>query len=233
MLENSSESATFIENHRQLQMKDFIAFLKHPYEEFKMPPKKFWSVFWVFCLLFILSIATLLIPTPSLKVDGSDFPVWLAAILAPVVEELSFRLWMKRNTVNILISAIGFSWTLASIFLPDSIPTTERFVLRGLIALAGGGVSLMIKERIVNANFVVLFYASAIIFGFSHFSNYVGNIAGFQQALLVFIAQIPKVLSGLFDGYVRVGYGIHASILFHIAHNIPPCLLSYLLLMSS
>lgn len=214
-------------------MKDFIAFLKHPHEDFKIPAKKFWSVFWVFCLLYILSIASLCIaslyiPLPSLKSTDSSFPVWLAAILFPVVEESAFRLWMKRKTINILISSIVFSWILASVFLPDAIPTTTRFILRGLIALAGGGISLLIKERIVHANFAVLFYASAIIFGFIHISNYFGNIAGFLQVILLLISLIPKVLSGLFYGYVRVGYGFWASVLFHFAHNLPSHLIHLL-----
>jgi hypothetical protein len=52
-----------------------------------------------------------------------------------------------------------------------------------------------------------------------HAHNFI-DVASFAGALFVLINLAMHMLSGLFFGYVRVGYGIVASFLFHVANNL-------------
>lgn len=210
-------------------MRDFISYLKNPYEDLKLPAKKIWSVLLTFLAIYIIKIIVAIVskvvfkdssPDNSLSDISSVMPLWIALFIPPVLEELSLRLWLKRNTVNILISAVGFIWCLASMFLCESIYTTDRLVLRCIIALAGGvAVTLLLKKQIINAKFPVIFYMSAILFGLLHAHNF-EDIVSIAGVLYVLINLAMHVLSGLFFGYVRVGYGIVASILFHLTNNL-------------
>ncbi len=194
-----------------------------------MPAKKIWSVLLVFLTIYIIKIIVAIVSHVVFKDNAPDsglrdlptvFPLWLVLFVPPLLEELSFRLWLKRNTATILISSVGFVWCLASMFLADAIYSTDRLVLRCIVALAGGGaVALLLKKQIINAKFPIIFYLSAILFGLMHARNFI-DVSSFAGALFVLINLVMHMLTGLFLGYVRIGYGIVASILFHVTNNL-------------
>lgn len=210
-------------------MRDFIGYLKNPVENYKLPAKKIWSVLLVFFLLYILKILVSVVcnivfrdeaPDSSLRDMPVMLPLWFALFVPPLIEELSFRLWLKRNTVTILISSVCFIWCLASMFLADVIYSTDRLALRCIVALAGGiAFTLLLKKQIINVKFTIIFYISAILFGLMHAHNF-SDIVSFLGVLYVLLNLTMHVLSGLFLGYVRIGYGIVASFLFHVANNL-------------
>lgn len=210
-------------------MRDFINYLKNSSEDLKLPAKKIWSVLLVFLTIYIIKIIVAIVSHVVFKDNAPDsglrdlptvFPLWLVLFVPPLLEELSFRLWLKRNTATILISSVGFVWCLASMFLADAIYSTDRLVLRCIVALAGGGaVALLLKKQIINAKFPIIFYLSAILFGLMHARNFI-DVSSFAGALFVLINLVMHMLTGLFLGYVRIGYGIVASILFHITNNL-------------
>jgi hypothetical protein len=210
-------------------MRDFISYLKNPFEDLKLPAKKIWSVLLVFLTIYIIKIIVAIVSHVVFKDNAPDsglrdlptvFPLWLVLFVPPLLEELSFRLWLKRNTATILISSVGFVWCLASMFLADAIYSTDRLVLRCIVALAGGGaVALLLKKQIINAKFPIIFYLSAILFGLMHARNFI-DVSSFAGALFVLINLVMHMLTGLFLGYVRIGYGIVASILFHVTNNL-------------
>ncbi|MBO2525152.1 MAG: hypothetical protein CW341_05565 [Bacteroidetes bacterium] len=210
-------------------MRDFINYLKNPSEDLKLPAKKIWSVLLVFLTIYIIKIIVAIVSHVVFKDNAPDsglmdlptvFPLWLVLFVPPLLEELSFRLWLKRNTATILISSVGFVWCLASMFLADAIYSTDRLVLKCIVALAGGGaVALLLKKQIINAKFPIIFYLSAILFGLMHACNFI-DVSSFAGALFVLINLVMHMLTGLFLGYVRVGYGIVASILFHVTNNL-------------
>lgn len=210
-------------------MRDFINYLKNPSEDLKLPAKKIWSVLLIFLTIYIIKIIVAIvshvvfkdnIPDSGLRDLPTVLPLWMVLFIPPLLEELSFRLWLKRNTVTILISSVCFVWCMASMFLADAMYSTDRLVLRCIVALAGGvAVTLLLKKQIINAKFPIIFYLSAILFGLMHAHNFI-DVASFAGALFVLINLAMHMLSGLFFGYVRVGYGIVASFLFHVANNL-------------
>lgn len=219
-------------------MRDFIRYLKAPVENFKLPARKIWSVILLFFLLYILSIVVSIlgyfltgddIPESKTRKMPAFLPLWFALIVPPLIEELSFRLWLKRNTVTIFISSVCFIWCIVSMLMVNVIYSTDRLVLRCLIALACGSVfTLLLKKQITSARFPVMFYLSAIVFGLIHLVNYQGAYSLTATIVLVVTLLINHSLSGLFYGYVRIGFGFFASVLFHIANNFLPVLYMYL-----
>ena len=210
-------------------MRDFINFLKAPDEHYKLPKGKIRSVIGLFLLIYLLSILIVVgnnvlqsnLPESSLKNVPAVLPLWFALLVPPLLEELSFRLWLKRNTTTILISSVCFIWALVSTLMPYRIYSTDHLLLRCLIALAGGcAVTFLFKKQILNAKFPVLFYASAIVFGLMHAQNYY-DIVNVWGVVYVVLIVITRILSGLFYGYVRIGYCFLAALIFHIAHNLP------------
>jgi hypothetical protein len=156
-------------------------------------------------------------------------PFWFALFIPPLIEELTFRLWLKRNTTTILISFACLTWLLVSKLLPVKIYSTDMLALRCLIALVAGLVfTWALRKPIINAKFPILFYASAIVFGLVHVGNY-SNFT-FLGAIVVLISLATRALFGLFLGYVRIGYGIWASYLFHVANNLLPIAALYYVL---
>ena len=210
-------------------MRDFINYLKAPVDDFRFPKKRLGSVIGLFILIFLLIVLVIIsfhrLTNANPESTLSDMPktvsFWFALFIPPLIEELTFRLWLKRNTTTIFISFACLTWLLVSKLLPVQIYSTDMLALRCLIALVAGLVfTWALRKPIINAKFPILFYASAIVFGLVHVGNY-SNFT-FLGAIVVLISLATRALFGLFLGYVRIGYGIHASYLFHVANNLLP-----------
>ncbi len=218
-------------------MRDFINYLKAPVDDFRFPKKRLGSVIGLFILIFLLIVLVIISfqrltnahPESTLSDMPKTVPFWFALFIPPLIEELTFRLWLKRNTTTILISFACLTWLLVSKLLPVKIYSTDMLALRCLIALVAGLVfTWALRKPIINAKFPILFYASAIVFGLVHVGNY-SNFT-FLGAIVVLISLATRALFGLFLGYVRIGYGIWASYLFHVANNLLPIAALYYVL---
>lgn len=218
-------------------MRDFIKFLKAPVENKRIPANKILSVLSTFALIYILSIlifaACLIIfkgDVPKSSINKmTALPFWFTITIPPLVEELSFRLCLRRSPATILISSIFFFWCIVSLPMTDVMYSTDKLVLRCLIALAGGcTLTILFKKQLINANFRAIFYLSAIVFGLMHAGN-CSDFVNIRGAIYAIIYLVLHVLIGLFYGYVRVGCGIFASYLFHLANNLLPMICIYML----
>jgi len=220
-------------------MRDFFDYLKAPADDFRFPKKKLGSVIGLFFLIYLFNILVIYTfqrltnaTTGSTISDiPKTFPFWFALAVPPLTEELTFRLWLKRTTTTILISSVCIIWILVSVLMPGvTLYSADRLDLRCLIALTGGIIfTWALKKPIINAKFPILFYASAIAFGLIHVFNSHESV-NFWGAMIVLLSLATRTLSGLFFGYVRIGYGIYASYLFHVANNLLPMAALYLIL---
>jgi len=71
---------------------------------------------------------------------------------------------------------------------------------------------------IVDRLFPYIFYASAMIFGYVHFSNFSGNMQWYWIPLLI----IPQFMMGLVMGYARLRFGMYSNIALHAVNNLIP-----------
>ena len=114
-------------------MRDFINFLKAPVDDFRFPKKKLGSVIGLFILIFLLIVLVIISfqrltnanPESTLSDMPKTVPFWFALFIPPLIEELTFRLWLKRNTTTILISFACLTWLLVSKLLPVKIYSTD------------------------------------------------------------------------------------------------------------
>lgn len=127
-------------------------------------------------------------------------PVWLiilfGSLILPFIEELIFRLYLR---------------------LKENYPLKLLIFLISLIGLKSKEqVNIYIETKWQNY-YKVIFYLSALIFGFVHIANY-----EYSFMLLLFspIIIAPQFLLGLFIGYLRVKYGLLWGFFLHGLHNL-------------
>ncbi|RPH33641.1 MAG: CPBP family intramembrane metalloprotease [Bacteroidales bacterium] len=143
--------------------------------------------------------------------------ILLAVVIAPIVEELLFRILLVINKRNLII----FSFT-SLILSAYSLLKAHYYYSVILLILSILAVTFSTKEigirNMTTKYYSIYFYAIAIFFGFVHFTNYDG-ISGFLYLWIPFLV-LPQFLMGVFLGYVRLSFGIIYSILVHSVINL-------------
>jgi len=108
--------------------------------------------------------------------------------------------------------------THASQAMMDNYSTLQIFLLVVIAApvleeLVCRGPLIFFKE---HRHFRYFFYASAILFGAFHFSNFEFSL---HTMLLSPLLVAPQLIMGFFLGYIRIKLGLRWSILLHATHN--------------
>jgi membrane protease YdiL (CAAX protease family) len=242
-----------MQNDNQSLISSVFSFLRKPQDLPKVNKdflRKFWDVLRIWggqmsvVLLVSLTVSFLLIvlgyqgdhKVGQLISEGNILlVVFLIAIYAPIVEELTFRTWLKFSPGRIAISMGFMSYLILNILLEGPL----NFFVQSLSGLAALGplifllvvlvaVSLSVYallripvvnksvEKIYHRYYFWFFYLTVVVFGALHLGNYLdlGN--------LVFLAPLlflPQILAALVLGYVRVRYGLVWSILVHFLIN--------------
>ena len=172
-------------------MWDFVSFLKHPKdvqtkESFK---RKLQTIFillgFEMCVVcFVLApLYYLMEPLVSVKeeLDYKEDTLLMSAIssiiLAPVLEEIGFRLILRRN-------------------FP---------------------IKYIFSQKLWDKIFPFLVYASSVIFGFGHLTNYTNDGFWFYVFSPIIIA--PQLIGGLVTAFIRVKYNFFYGILYHALWN--------------
>lgn len=155
------------------------------------------------------------------------FLVW-----APLYEEGLFRALLNLKKEYIWVSFFLLLFFLQRLFLPplpnqDSL--TYTFFYAGSFAAVGFCVAKIFStttdlfiERYLRPNFKWLTYASIIVFGFFHATNF--DMIHGSQWLMTPAITIPQLVTGIFLCYVRVNYGLLYAVLLHFLHNMIPLL---------
>lgn len=191
---------------------------------------------WVFALLgfnvFVLSPIVMLVIlnspveskiTPELFQNSQN--VLIAVLIAPFLEEMAFRYFLRRPSV---------AWWLVPLIMAAFLLGVND-LSRSLYGLTF--ILLLLHQRYGKINYVlarfwkkhlgVFFYLSVLVFGLMHLYNFSGQI-GLLHVLLV----LPQLSAGLVLGYIRMSYGIGASIFAHCVYNAIPVLLTVLFIQS-
>ncbi len=139
-------------------------------------------------------------------------------ILAPVIEEILFRLLLRfnHNTVRIFF-AVTISYCIYLIFHGKY---TILMVLSGFQILLLASIWLRSIDQIksfVENYFTTIFYISVLLFGLIHISNFEFSSASwFYLPLLV----IPQLIAGTMLGHIRISYSFMHGIAFHMLINL-------------
>jgi membrane protease YdiL (CAAX protease family) len=193
---------------------DFISFLKNPIDqagEAITGQQKFKLLLSFLCIEipFIILFTLLLNGLEALKlVDNTDHSVinmmksmpiamffFITVIVAPILEELLFRLYL-RYPQNYLFTIIVGLASFSSTHNGDKTATALH--------------SFWIKR------YKYIFYFSALIFGFVHLFNFPFSLT---ILLLSPILVAPQIILGSIIGYLRVRYGFMMGFFMHALHN--------------
>lgn len=189
--------------------------------EFARKPRLFrWALWWglgimVICLA-ILIVYSLTNPSAFEGADGPmkvyiysmvyRFGIWAMVIymgfLAPIIEEISFRLWgngkMWTGIVSVILMAL---WCLTVGWLFS------------LFALCMGVAILMIFKEDKTKRLFALMLLSSILFAVAHMNNYDGNM------LMTIVGVVHKLGFGLVASYLVINHNILWSMGLHVVNN--------------
>lgn len=151
--------------------------------------------------------------------------IFIAAVMAPLIEELLFRAWLGKRG-GVLWVAPLLLVGLAVITLSNAQPLSLG-IRSALMILVAGSFTLYIRrylslrrdEAILNAAqarvFPFAFWGTSIAFGLMHLANYEGGTMGLLLPLII----LPQFMVGVILGYIRMRFGLLAAIGFHGAYN--------------
>jgi len=177
-------------------------------------------------LFFILPVgAVLFMITKVLHISdvintvkiNSQFVLFLM-ILAPFYEEVLFRSWLKLKKIIVILLIMTLPLLAAKAIYDgkSASAVVVIFLLIGfLVLLLSVGREKI--EAYVASHFRYFFYASILIFGLLHATNFRGN--PYLILMLSPILAAPQLLLGCILGVIRMKHGLVYSILFHAAIN--------------
>ena len=142
------------------------------------------------------------------------------ALGLPMLEELVFRGWLtgRRRMLVVLMVLIA---EFGSLVATRDVGGARHYAVIALILLAWlvvGGILLRRSRGGTPAWFArafpVLYFASTLLFGLAHISNY-----DLARPLLLLPFVVPQTIAGLIFGFARVRYGMWANIALHATSN--------------
>ena len=221
--------------------RDFISFLKKPdlgkKFEIKSPIpflklvwKSFLIIFAIYIVVFLVISTPLdffhLLPAKKIIIINLRSSI-IAILIAPIIEELIFRLPLRFSKVNIITSfclVIFLILNKLNFYLALSI----SIVLLGFLLLRINEGSDIIKraDNFFTRYFFWIFYFQVFLFGFLHLINF--NL-DFRYFYLFPFFIIGYILIGCYLGYIRVRYnlGIYICIVTHMVINGVYCLINF------
>jgi membrane protease YdiL (CAAX protease family) len=158
---------------------------------------------------------------PSPDAFGKIPPMLLVPVVvlaAPLAEEIVFRGW-QTGRPRALWLALSAALGIAAIVTAEQAGSDLGVVITlfaALLIVAGGWFALR-KARAVprwfEAAFPAIFYLVAAGFALAHLSNYP------KLSLLAVPMVLPQLWAGLTLGFMRLRFGLPASILAHACAN--------------
>lgn len=173
-------------------------------------------------LLVVLSLVSL-IPnvqdSNNLLDSVEDLPIWYlpfaAVVMAPLLEEVIFRLPLRAFWINLFIPAALISiGAIGAIFNPGFPLLLLLCVVLIAVYTKDTGTRLSALQNFYNKYSRAIFYAIAVLFGAIHIANYDPDVWQFLPLLV-----LPQVVIGLLLGFVRLRYGLTWAIGLHALHN--------------
>ncbi|MBC7472117.1 MAG: CPBP family intramembrane metalloprotease [candidate division SR1 bacterium] len=199
-------------------------------------------------LSFVTGIVIAFITTKTNALDGhavGDFienesilaAFIFSCIVAPLLEESAFRLWLINKPLQVAIGTFGFLFYYISSFIPGSFlksffafselinPITMLAVYLAIYVVGVTTLYFIIKQKFVqtklawlySAYYKWIFFGSAVLFGLLHITNYKFS---WIVVLLTPILILPQVFGGILLSYVRVKYGFWRGVVGHFLYNL-------------
>ncbi len=164
----------------------------------------------------VVAIGVDLPETALAKLEWTPLIVFMIVVGAPLFEEIALRSWLSGRPGHVL--AVLLLATPVMLTAGQAEPSLA-VALASLAALLAALAALFVLRKRAAMSwfaraFPLFYWASTVGFALLHLYNFE---EGALAVLLPLV--IPQFVLGSILGYVRVLYGLWASILLHVAHN--------------
>jgi hypothetical protein len=214
---------------------EFIRFILKPNAELVLI--RFYKKLLNFFILLICSliivygltiVLQMFINQPASKVNDLSFAklILFALLLAPLFEELVFRLSLIYSKLNLSISlSLAIASIITSVFdirlLTWFGGVTFFLAFCVLYIVLNNLTTFQIKiEGFWEKYFILVFYILTFLFGIFHMANY--QLNSFSALTLAFVFSIPQIIGALFLGFVRIRLGFIWAVILHVLFNAVP-----------
>jgi membrane protease YdiL (CAAX protease family) len=145
----------------------------------------------------------------------------ISVFIHPLLEELSFRLWLSKNRYRFLLG-LGFCLIFFTLIFTDFnrlLPISPELSFNLSFVLLGVTLGyLLIKivpKKLELPRMFILIIISSILFALLHL-----NVIGKQNNLLGYlIILLPYFIKGYFYGYITFRIGFRYAFFAHALHN--------------
>lgn len=224
--------------HKALQ--EFWEYLKAPSENVTReyePKAVLGSVLLYFMLVigYMLIIVAVYFVGRAMSVDLLEdwvtavdhYPIWIVALIGPVIEELWFRLALVRKEKYLLV----FFFFLSLRLLSDHFFAHEFWTLEYLLPRLAYSTTLAcalfiaFSKILMNCKYGPYFYISAILFGLAHYTRINFDTITLGNIVLIILYFGKQTLTGLILGYIRMKNGFNANTAVHMLNNLLPAII--------
>lgn len=162
-----------------------------------------------------------------------DSSVWNNALyilfLAPIIEEIIFRLSLNLKKINILISgSIAILILVGEKILKINLTNIQDYYFKfGTLVLFLAFVYIVKQswfDNIRDKYFSFYFYLVTILFALLHIGNFNSSIPSHLFWAIPLLI-LPQFIMGMFFGYMRLKSGVIWAIALHILMNTPAVLI--------
>lgn len=164
---------------------------------------------------------------PAMTSDKSVLPLCFLIIIPPIIEELGFRLPLKRSRFNLYISVAVIAFIFSKVIFAGGL-YSEHLLCRIVFAIISSAViNLIWGKWLLQVRFKDFFYSTAILFAMLHIVNYSHQTLDVSQWLYVVCYACAKIPGSILYGYARIKHGMLFSIVVHIISNMPSMIISH------
>ncbi|MFT5890583.1 MAG: hypothetical protein ACI9Y7_000676 [Dokdonia sp.] len=194
-----------------------------------------WNIFIIKTVLTIISsvLVTLIInPVNQRTIRWSEIYSMgtiflLSIIILPLLEEISFRMSLRFRPVYLVLTlgVLTYYGVTKMVYQTNLSTTDNHFNVRVLISVITILISYVLVsqpkiknhlERFWKVHFKWIFYFFCITFAWMHILNYEMNL---KHLLLLPLITLPKLVSAISYGYIRMHYGFIYSLGLHMCWN--------------
>lgn len=162
---------------------------------------------------------------PAMTSDKSVLPLCFLIVVPPIVEELGFRLPLKRGRLNLCISVALIAFVFSKVIFAGGLYSEHLLYRIGIALFTSVVINLFIGKWLLNVQFRYFFYLMAVLFAMLHIANYAHQTLAVSQWLYVICYAVAKIPGSILYGYARMRHGVLFCIIIHIINNLPVLLL--------
>ena len=162
---------------------------------------------------------------PAMTSDKSVLPLCFLIVVPPIVEELGFRLPLKRGRLNLCISVALIAFVFSKVIFAGGLYSEHLLCRIGFAIIASAVINLIMGKWLQNVRFKIFFYSMAILFAMLHIVNYSYQTLDVSQWIYVICYACAKIPGSILYGYARMKHGIFFCIVIHIINNLPSLIL--------